>query len=262
MRPALRYYGGKWLLAPWIIEHFPPHRVYIEPYAGAASVLLQKPRYYAEIYNDLHGKVVNVFRELRDHGKELERLVRATPFARDEFSRSYEPREDPLEQARRTIVKTFMGFGSDSVDRKSGFRCDSFRSGTTPGTDWRNYADVIPFMVDRLQGVIIENREAIEVMKKNDRPGSLTYVDPPYLRETRKGAERYLFEMDEKDHRELAATLKKCKGHVVLSGYDSPLYRNEGWRTDRRRSHVQHANRNNMRTEILWMNFKEPNKLF
>jgi DNA adenine methylase len=182
MRPALRYYGGKWLLAPWIIEHFPPHRVYVEPYAGAASVLLQKPRCYAEIYNDLDGEVVNVFKTFRDHGKEIERLIRLTPFARDEFNFAYQPAGDPLEQARRTIIKTFMGFGSDSINRKSGFRCDSFRSGTTPGTDWRNYADAIPFMVDRLQGVIIENREAIDVIRKNDRPGSLTYAEQIILK--------------------------------------------------------------------------------
>ncbi len=65
-RPALRYHGGKWRLAPWIISHFPPHLVYCEPYGGAASVLIQKPRSHGEIYNDLDGEIVNVFRVLRD----------------------------------------------------------------------------------------------------------------------------------------------------------------------------------------------------
>jgi len=53
-------------------------------------------------------------------------------------------------------------------------------------------------------------------------------------------------------------------GYVVLSGYDSPLYRKlyEGWRIDRRYAYASYAGKDNKRTEVLWMNFKEPSKLF
>ena len=87
-RPVLRYHGGKWRLAPWIISHFPPHRVYVEPFGGAASVLLRKPRSYAEVYNDRWADVVNVFRVLREpvRARALKRLIALTPFARDEFA--------------------------------------------------------------------------------------------------------------------------------------------------------------------------------
>ena len=74
-RPIVRYHGGKFLLANWIISHFPPHRVYVEPFGGGGSVLLRKPRSYAEVYNDMDGEIVNVFRMVRDRGDELLRVL-------------------------------------------------------------------------------------------------------------------------------------------------------------------------------------------
>ena len=128
-RPALRYHGGKWRLAPWLLTLMPPHRVYTEPFGGGASVLLRKPRAYGEIYNDLDGEVVNVFRMLRDRGAELQRLLELTPFARAEFRQAYEPcGDDPIEQARRTIARSFMGFGSSATGENSGFRASSSSS--------------------------------------------------------------------------------------------------------------------------------------
>ena len=65
-RPALRYHGAKFRLAGWVLRHFPAHECYVEPYGGAAGVLLHKPRSYAEVYNDLDGEVVHFFCVLRD----------------------------------------------------------------------------------------------------------------------------------------------------------------------------------------------------
>lgn len=113
-RPILRYHGGKWMIAKWIISHFPEHRIYVEPFGGAGSVLMKKPRSFAEVYNDLDDNVVNVFRILRDPDKaaQLSRLIDLTPWSRTEFFASYEETEDDLERARRTIVRTLMGFGT------------------------------------------------------------------------------------------------------------------------------------------------------
>lgn len=132
-RPVLRYFGGKFLLAPWIISNMPKHRVYVEPFGGAASVLMQKPRAHAEIYNDLDDRIVNVFRvfQNKESALELKRLLEMTPFSRKEFELSSEDSLNPIESARRTIIRSFMGFGADSVcepSRATGFRSNSNRS--------------------------------------------------------------------------------------------------------------------------------------
>lgn len=125
-RPALRYHGGKFRLAPWICGFFPEHTVYVEPFGGAASVLLHKDRTHSEVYNDVHDEVVNVFRVLRDPvmAEQLARMVDLTPFARAEFEASYEHTDEPVERARRTVIRSFMGFGSGAAFSKhaTGFR--------------------------------------------------------------------------------------------------------------------------------------------
>lgn len=123
-RPVVRYHGGKWKIADWIVANLPPHRVYVEPFGGAASVLMKKPRAFAEVYNDLDSEMVNLFRTVRDRGGELAEKLRLTPFAREEFDMAWLPCEDPLERARRTVVRSAMGRDSASATTsvKSTFR--------------------------------------------------------------------------------------------------------------------------------------------
>lgn len=258
-RPVVRWHGGKWRLAPWIIEHMPPHRVYVECYGGGGSVLLRKPRAYAEVYNDLDGEIVTLFRVLRDPAQaaRLVELCRLTPFARAEFEQSYEATDDPVERARRLVARSFMGFGSDghNGDSKTGFRANSNRSGTTPSRDWMNWPDAMAPVIERLRGVVIERRRALEVMTQHDSIGTLHYVDPPYLHETRRpgmGA-NYRHEMTAAQHAELLTHLQGLKGMVLLSGYRHPLYDEAltGWQRIDRAAYADGARK---RTECLWLN--------
>ncbi|WP_023873968.1 MULTISPECIES: DNA adenine methylase [Pandoraea] len=255
-RPIMRYHGGKWRLAPWIIQHLPSHRVYVECFGGGASVLLRKPRSYAEIYNDLDGEVANLFRVCRDHGERLALACELTPFARKEFVCAYEPAEDPIEQARRTLIRSFMGFGSAGASgQATGFRANSNRSGTTPAHDWMNYPDCLRAVIGRLRGVVIENRDAVACMRQHDGPETLHYVDPPYVHSTRKlatHAPAYRHEMNDDQHRELAESLCGLQGMVVLSGYRCDLYDElfKGWARIDGRAHADGAR---PRVESLWL---------
>lgn len=258
-RPILRYHGGKWELGPWIIDHFPPHRVYTEVYGGGGSVLLRKARSYAEIYNDLDGEVVNLFRVVRDHGPALRRALELTPYARAEFDLSYEPTEDPIERARRIVVRSYMGFGGNlgrptasGKPQRTGFRMTSHDAGRNCARVWENFPDAIDAITARLRGVVIENREAIDVLLRNDTPETLHYVDPPYVQATRDRGSDYRFEMNDDDHRKLAEVLNSLEGAVVLSGYPSALYEDlfAGWKRVERPAQADGAR---ARTEVLWL---------
>ena len=250
------------MLAPWIIDHFPPHRVYVEPFGGAGSVLMRKQPSYAEIWNDLDGEVVNLFRVLRsDQSTKLVDALRLTPFARVEFSEAYQASSDPVERARRLIIRSFMGFGSNGHNKLTGFRANSNRSGTTPAHDWVNYPDSLETVICRLRGVTVESKDAREVMAQHDGPETLHYVDPPYVMDTRSDAgSDYAHELTDEDHKDVLATLRGLQGMVILSGYPSQLYDKMlgEWRRVERKALADGAKE---RTEVLWINPHATRKL-
>lgn len=289
-RPILRWHGGKWKLFPWVIQHFPKHRIYIEPFGGGGSMLIRKARCYAEVYNDLDNDVVNLFRVLRDpaQGKALRAALKLTPFAREEFTDANAATQEPVERARRLLIRSFMGFGSNAHSssetakktgfrshsrvktalqvtseagyRSTGFRANSNRSGTTPAHDWANYPDALDAIIARLTGVTIENRDACEVMAQHDGDDTLHYVDPPYLPETRSLANKYdlkhrmyRHELTVDDHVKLLEFLHTLTGMVVLSGYPSKLYDDAlpDWRRVQTSTHADGAR---PRIEVLWIN--------
>lgn len=260
-RPLVRYFGGKWRLAPWIISQFPEHKSYVEPFGGAGSVFLRKPRAYHEVYNDLDGEIVNVFRVFQDPllASELRRLLRFTPFAREEFELAYEPVADPVERARRTVIRAYMGFGSTGTHtlRRTGFRAKGIRSNSASEHDWLSYLDACKHFTTRLQGVVIERRDAFDVITHQDTPETLFYLDPPYLPELRnrrwKGAYRH--DLEEADHVRLAELLHQIRGMAIVSGYPSTLY-NDIYGDWERTEREARADQGRARTEVLWISPK------
>ena len=263
LSPALRYHGAKFRLAPWVMQFFPDHRVYVEPFGGAAGVLLQKPRAYAEVYNDLDDDIANFFRVLRDPAQSelLIQLLQLTPYARSEFDLSYEECDEPVERARRTAIRAGMGFGSAGATKGvTGFRIDTARPYGTAQHLWSRYPGQLLAVIDRLQGVLIENRAAIEVMQQHDTADTLHFVDPPYVFGTRSlrnvvhGCYRH--EMTDEQHLELLGVLKNLQGMVVLSGYPSDLYQRElaDWQVHTTGSRISAGRGTAVKTEVLWLN--------
>jgi len=258
----MRYHGGKFKIAPWIIQHFQAHDVYVEPFGGAASVLMCKRPSRAEVYNDLDGEIVNVFRVLREPAQaaRLADLCFLTPYSRDEMELANEKSTDPVEQARRTLFRAWGSFGSAGATRgRTGFRTYTKPDAryTPVSASWNRMPAVISKFSARLKSVIIENRPAIEVMRQHDTRDTLHYVDPPYLPETRTfdGGRYYRFEMSADGHQELLDCIKSLSGAVIVSGYYSDMYGRQlsDWKMVRCSTSGSSRFGSVKRTECLWI---------
>jgi DNA adenine methylase len=252
-RPILRWHGGKWRLAPWVMSFFPPHRIYVEPFGGGASILLRKPRAITEVYNDLDSDVVSMFRVIREQPEALARALVLTPYARDEYDRLYEPCDDPLEAARRFIARSYFGMQSKGAIEKSGFDTrinpDAFVSRVNT---FARLPDEVSAVAERFGNVVIENVDAVKLLDRFDRYDTLVYADPPYVPEARSG-KYYNHEMTAEDHGRLLDRLKALRAMVIVSGYASELYDDSlhGWERYEFKAWTDGASE---RTEVIWLN--------
>lgn len=216
-RPALRYFGGKWKIAPKIIKWFPPHKIYVELFGGAASVLLRKERSKVEVYNDIDSEAVNFFQIMRDCAGDLLFRLYYTPYSREEYYRCLDyDGDDPVEQARAFFVRSWQGYIPVST--------------LSDAIGWRRSITINPNpllahhlvdVADRLNDVYIENQDFRVVIDSYDTSQTLFYADPTYF----KARRRYTHWMSRQDHIDLAHVLAGIEGYAILSATDSGLYR-------------------------------------
>lgn len=252
MRPILRYPGAKWRLADWIIEHMPPHDVYLEPFFGSGAVFFNKQPSQLETINDLNGDVVNLFRILRDRPDELVRLIELTPWSREEYLASYEPADDQLEQARRFMVRCWQARAT-RIGSVTGWRHDiRGRLGASCPKTWSRLPDDMQKVAQRLKGAQIEQQPALELIQRYAYSNVLIYADPPYPLGTRQ-ANIYADEMTDDDHIALLEALKQHPGPVLLSSYENDLYDDQlaGWSKVTKQAQAEGGK---VATEVLWMN--------
>lgn len=257
-RPVLRYHGGKFRLAPWILTFFPRHTVYVEPFGGGGSVLLAKVPAPTEVYNDLDSRVVGLFRVLRDHVKaeELARRLELTPFAREEYENwCYAEPVDDIDAAHQLVARGFMGQSSKGIWQRSGLDTRVNHDGYCSRVSaLRASPNACRAVAQRLARVVIEHDDAIDVIKRHDRADALIYCDPPYLTAEGRGTRIYTHDFKVDDHRKLAAALRGLgSAMVVLSGYPSALYEElyPDWPCHQRKAMTDGGRE---RIEVVWLN--------
>lgn len=261
MNAILNYPSAKWGMAKQIVSIMPPHRSYLEPFFGSGAVLFNKPPSAIETVNDIDGDIVNFFKVLREQTSELIKAISLTPYAREVFDDAHENRgTSDFDKAYRFAIRSRMGHGFKTY-QKTGFKIDVYaRERSYCVSVWNKMPTQLAEAAERLKGVQIENRPALDLIKKFNYDNVLIYADPPYLLNTR-GGKQYRCEMNEQDHLELLAVLSKHKGKIILSGYPSEMYDRElkGWNKIQKKSYNQNAD---PRVEVLWCNFQAIPTLF
>lgn len=283
LTPPLKWHGGKHYLASRILDLMPPHLHYVEPYFGGGQVLFardpkdprllwpektsdgRKPDGVSEVANDLNGDLMNFYAVLKDPKLfgQLSHRLDLTLHCQQEW------------EAARELLAQING---DRVDRAAALftlcrqslsaRMTSFaptvrtrlRGGRNDGVNgWWNAIEGLALVHGRLRDVKVLNQPALDVIRSEDTPATLFYLDPPYLHETRTAPQVYRFEMTEAEHRGLLDVIRQVKGKVILSGYPSTLYDEAlaDWSRDTKDlpNNAAGGKTKGRETEVLWCNF-------
>jgi DNA adenine methylase len=266
MSYLLGYYGGK--IGPvgaWIAAQLPPHKIYVEAFGGMAGVLMQKRPAPVEVYNDRAQELDNLMRVVREQPKELRLALELTQYGRQEYKRCIATRHEPgiseVERARRTYV--IVAMGRDGSLNGKGFSFGGAAYKGSVADTFKNGQERIPWVSQRLRGVLLECGSWQTVCRQHDGPDTLFYLDPPYVLSTRTGNYGYVYEMSDTEHEELLDWCLRARGKILLSGYDSALYAPllaAGW-VCRRLPVVAHSSAARQkkgtraeRVECLWLN--------
>nr|WP_319487224.1 DNA adenine methylase [uncultured Caproiciproducens sp.] len=208
--------GGKKLLSKEIIHRFPepfPER-YIEVFGGAGWVMFAlKQSAKLEVFNDIDGELINLFRCVKYHCGELEKEIRWVLNSREMFD-DYRMQQacrgfTDIQRAAQYFTLIKESYGSDV---------------RSYGCSKRNIIGAVKYLSDiqdRLQNTVIEHRDFEPLIKTYDRPEALFYLDPPY-----HGTEKYYSNIfSEEDHRRLESVLSHIKGKFILSYNDDDFIR-------------------------------------
>ena len=231
--------GGKSRLAKTIVSFLTPHTTYVEPFGGAANVLLVKEPSKVEVYNDASGLLTNFFRVLQDpiqRASLMDRL-RFTPHSRLEYARarSHLNDPDPVMQAWGFFVAQCQGISGGGSLEGRGARDWGYSRTHNQAQSFRNHVEKLPVIAERLLAVHVEHGDGVDILQRWDARDTLFYVNPPYAdaaRASKSGRAAYHNEIDDGGQQALVDALLRLQGKAILSGYHTPLYgplEDAGW---------------------------------
>ncbi len=208
MDSFISWVGGKRLLRKKILAQSPPdYDRYIEVFGGAGWVLFAEERKVnLEVYNDMDGNLVNLFRCVKYHPDALQQELEWILTSRELFS---DARQDihgltDIQRAARFYILIKESFGTD---------LHSFGARKRGVEKAVQYLKAVSY---RLRNVVVEHMDFEHLIKVYDRPDALFYLDPPYF----NVEEYYAAEFGAEDHERLRDVLARIQGKFILSYND------------------------------------------
>lgn len=263
MKAVLKYPGSKWKIADKLNELVPPHHSYVEPYFGSGALLFKKRPSGIETINDLDSDVTNLFLCIQEDSEKLARLIMTTPFSREMYEACFGFEdfitevigEEPYRKALVFLIRCWQGHGFRTNGYKVGWKNDvQARERMYALWNWYRLPEWVIEVAERLRAVQIENRPALEVIRRFNYPQVFQYLDPPYLLGTRNG-KQYKHEMSDRDHEELLMEILQSKAKIMISGYESDMYNDylKSWKKVQLEGFAEHGKK---RVESIWLNYE------
>lgn len=257
IKTPLSYYGGKQTLAKEISSYFNDHQNYLEPFAGGAAVLFEKAESKRETLNDLDESIMVFWKCLRDEPDKLAWLISTTPYSREEWRKAKENLSNSdLDKARDLLIEVDQSF---SRSRRSWSTPYIGKGGRWQPVTWKNLPEKILFAAVRLNTVCLECSDAIKLIPRWDRSGTVIYCDPPYTGKFRSHEGiGYKYE-NPKMWDALIETLSSItNAQVILSGYPCEDIDKLGWKciplNHRKRSQSRLGETIHNSEECIWIN--------
>ena len=261
LTPPLKWAGGKAgnSMSSWICGQLPHARGYVEPFSGMLAVLLARRRSAVEMVNDVDGNVVAFWRAIRDDCDELCRRVAATPASRDEFKVAHAAMTDPDTETMERAWALAVCLGQCFIPNLSSL---TWRPNWTDNSEsWGRVPQRMRAVAGRLAGVVIENRDAVELLAYEVcKPDVVIYCDPPYGADSAATSARTYW--GAVDRGAMLDVLRGAVAQVAVGGYPGDTWEaleGDGWRRTEKRLYSPMATKNTghdpRRTEVLWMNY-------
>jgi len=241
-----------------ILGLFPSrYTTYIEGFGGGASVLLSKPIGTCEIYNDLYENVYSLMKVISsdEDFKKMKETLDKLYFSEqlhDEF------KEDLLRNDLTLVERAvrFFYVARSSFNGIGGFSINlSTRRGMSKSTsDFLSAITDLTNVHERLSRVVITNRDVFDLLQKYNNKDTFFYLDPPYVQSTRRSSQKYAVDFTDEQHERLIDVALNSKAKILISGYDSPIYRR--LETKFHKYTFKSPNAVSKAEEVLWYNYE------